>query len=198
MLHPHMPQIPLGRSATYDDLVALPEHLVAEIVDGELWASPRPAPRHATADQRLEAILVPEFERGGGGRGGWRLLGEPELHLGSHVVVPDIAGWRIERMPCLPDTAYFTVAPDWICEVLSPSTARLDRDKKLRIYAEAGVAFAWLVDPLARSLEVLKRADTASGSASWTPLATHVGGHAVQAEPFEVVDIRLGWLWDEE
>ena len=193
MQQPHMPQIPLGRPATYDDLVALPEHLVAEIVDGELWASPRPAPRHATTYAHLGSVLFPAFENGGGGVGGWRILGEPELHFGDDVVVPDLAGWRIERMARLPDKAYFILAPDWICEILSPSTARLDRDKKLRIYAAAGVTHAWLLDPVARTLEVMRRVD-----ANWSVIATHSGGHTVHAEPFEAVDLRLGWLWDDD
>jgi Uma2 family endonuclease len=193
MPQPTMPQIPLDRPATYDDLVALPEHLVAEIVDGELWASPRPAPRHATADQRLGSILGQAFDTGGGGRGGWRILREPELHLGNDVVVPDLAGWRIDRMPRLPETAYFAQAPDWVCEILSPSTARLDREKKLRIYIEAGVMHAWLLDPAARTLEVLRSADRA-----WMPVVSHVGAQTVHAEPFEAADLRLGWLWDEE
>ena len=190
----NMPKVELGRPATYDDLVALAENLVGEIVDDELWASPRPAPRHSTAESALGAILMPPFHFGKGGPGGWRILTEPELHLGSQVLVPDIAGWRLERMPKLPDTAYFSVAPDWVCEVLSPSTARLDRAKKLRIYAEVGVGVghAWLVDPILRTLEVLRRDGTA-----WTLLTTHAGDGLVRVEPFHAVELDLGLLWEE-
>ena len=113
---PQMPKVDLGRPATYDDLVAVPDHLVAEIVDGELWTSPRPAPRHATAHTELLVELAGRLRRSRGGPGGWRILLEPELHLGDQAVVPDIAGWRLERMPQLPDTAYFAVSPDWVCE----------------------------------------------------------------------------------
>jgi Uma2 family endonuclease len=192
MMPPPMPKVELGRLATYDDLVAVPDHLVAEIVDDELWTSPRPAPRHATAASLLGAVLTMGF---GAGRppGGWRILAETELHLGAHTVVPDIAGWRLERMPKLPETAYFSLAPDWVCEVLSPSTALLDRAKKLRIYAEAGVAYAWLVDPLLRSIEVLRR----DATGHWTLLDTRVGAVVVHAEPFAAVEVDLALLWSE-
>jgi Uma2 family endonuclease len=190
----HMPRIELGRSATYADLVALPEHLVGEIVDDELWASPRPAPRHAWAEGQLMAELGGRL-RGGGSSGprGLRILPKPELHFGRQVVVPDLAGWRRERLPRLPETAHVELAPDWLCEVLSPSTMRLDRDKKLRVYAEAGVDHVWLVDPLAHSLEVLRRAGTA-----WHCIATHAGRDVVQVEPFENLDLALARLWDDE
>jgi Uma2 family endonuclease len=189
---PYMPKVELGRRATYDDLLAVPEHLVAEIVDDELWTSPRPALRHARASSRLGHVLGPPFDEGRGGPGGWLILDEPELHLGKRVLVPDLAGWRRERMPALPDTAYATLAPDWVCEVLSPSTALLDRAKKLRVYAEHGVRHAWLVDPIARSLEVMRLQD-----GLWTLLDVHLGDVTVRAEPFEVLDLELGALWEE-
>jgi Uma2 family endonuclease len=191
---PDMPKVELGRLPTYDDLVALPEHLVGEIVDDELWTSPRPAPRHAWAEGQLMAELGTRL-RGGGSSGarGWRILPEPELHFGRHVVVPDLAGWRRERLPRLPEKAYFELAPDWLCEVLSPSTERLDRDKKLRVYAASAVSHVWLIDPLARSLEVLRRA-----GAAWTCVATHAGRDVVQIEPFEELDLGLARLWDDD
>ena len=103
------------------------------------------------------------FDHGRGGPGGWRILFEPELHLGNDVAVPDVAGWRRERMPALPERAYWTEAPDWLCEVLSPSTAAIDRAKKLAIYARERVAHVWLVDPVARTLEILRL-----GAGRWT------------------------------
>src|SRR6185436_17757688 len=151
-----MPRVPLDRPATYDDLIALPDNLVAEIVDGELWASPRPAPKHTRSHSSLAAILGPPYDHRRGGPGGWWILIEPELHLGKDVLVPDVAGWRRSRMTKLPATAYFPLAPDAVCEVVSPSTARLDRAKKLRSYASAGVGHCWIVDPLARTLEVMR------------------------------------------
>lgn len=190
---PDMPKIELGRPATYDDLVALPDHLVAEIVDDELWASPRPAPRHARAESRLVSEIDGSFGRGRGRPGGWEILAEPELHFGRQVVVPDLAGWRLERLPRLPKEAYFTLAPDWLCEVPSPSTVTLDRAKKLRIYAEAGIGHVWLADPIARLLEVLRR----DGS-QWQIIATHGGSAVVRAEPFEALALPLSQLWPDE
>jgi Uma2 family endonuclease len=187
-----MPKVDLGRPATYDDLVAVPEHLVAEIVDGELWTSPRPAPRHVEAHSELLSRIRGRFGSGPPGQAGWRILVEPELHLAAQTLVPDLAGWRRERLPRLPETAYFALAPDWVCEVLSPSTAQLDRAKKLRVYAEHGVKHAWLVDPLARSLEVLRLQ-----GAHWTLLDVHLGGVTVRAVPFEALDLELGALWEE-
>jgi len=170
----------------------VPETMVAEIVDGELHASPRPAPRHANAGAVVGGRLVPAFHEGRGGPGGWWILYEPELHFGRNVVVPDWAGWRRDRMPRLPDTAYFPIAPDWVCEVLSPSTASLDRAKKLAIYAREAVRHAWLIDPLARTLEVL-----CLESGRWTILATYAGADVVRAEPFTDIDIELQALWAE-
>jgi Uma2 family endonuclease len=189
---PAMPKVDLGRPATYDDLVALPENLVAEIVDDELWASPRPSPRHAVAHSELGAQISTAFGRSERAPGGWRIIFEPELHLGRHVLVPDIAGWRRERMPRLPATAYFPLAPDWVCEILSPSTELLDRAKKLRLYAGAGVGHAWLVNPVARTLEVLRRDDR-----QWVLLETYAEGAVVRAEPFEAIEVQLAWIWDE-
>ena len=125
---------PFNRPATYDDLAEVPDIMVAEIVDDELHASPRPAPRHANVTSALGSAVFAPYHHGRGGPGGWLILFEPELHLGRNVLVPDLAGWRRTRMPRLPAEAYFSVAPDWVCEVLSPSTASLDRVKKLAIY----------------------------------------------------------------
>ena len=184
--------LPHSRSkpATYDDIVALPEHVVGELIDGELYVSPRPAPRHAVASSVLGGELGPPFHGGRGGPGGWWILDEPELHFGSDVLVPDLAGWRRPRMPTMPDTAYFTVAPDWICEVLSPTTSRLDRVQKLGIYAREGVAHAWLVDPLQRTLEVLRL-----DGQHWAIVSAHASNDVVRAEQFEAIELSLRLLW---
>src|SRR3954467_12406104 len=128
---------PANRAATYDDLLQVPEHLVAEIVDGVLITSPRPAARHAMAASALGEELGPPFKRGKGGPGGWIILDEPEIHYQAmgDILVPDLAGWRRERLPKVEDIPFFTVSPDWICEVLSPSTEKIDRAQKLGIYA---------------------------------------------------------------
>ena len=188
---PAMPRVPpFDRAATYEDLAALPEIVGAVIVNGELHASPRPAPAHTVAASVLGGELGPPYHLGRGGPGGWWILLEPELHLGADVLVPDWAGWRRERMPRQPETAYYPLAPDWICEVLSPSTSQLDRAKKLAIYAREGVAHAWLVDPLARTLEVLRLEN-----GRWTILAVHIGAEVVRAEPFADIDLDLAALW---
>lgn len=180
----------LGRPPTYDDLLALPDHVVGEIIDGELHVSPRPAPRHAVAATVLGGELGPPYHSGRGGPGGWWILFEPELHLGLDVLVPDLAGWRRSRMTSIPDTAYFTLAPDWICEVVSPKTGRLDRLKKLPVYAREGVAHAWLIDPLQRTLEVMRLEHR-----RWLIVAVHGEADVVRAEPFEATDVNLGLLW---
>jgi Uma2 family endonuclease len=178
------------RPATYDDLLAVPPPLVAELVFGALETHPRPSPRHAAASSNLGAELTGLFQRGRGGPGGWIFLDEPELHLGAHVVVPDIAGWRAERLAALPDTPYLTIAPDWVCEVLSPATERLDRGAKRQVYAEAGVSHLWLVDPRARLLEAFSLRDGA-----WTLVATAENDDEVRVAPFDAAAFSLGHLW---
>lgn len=181
------------RKATYDDVLAAPEHQVAEILGGELFLSPRPAFPHARATSLLGSELTGAFDResaGPAGPGGWWLVDEPELHFGGDVVVPDIAGWRRERMPSLPGTAWCELAPDWVCETLSPSTTRIDRTRKLAIYARESVRHVWLLDPLARTLEAL-----VLESGRWVIDATHAGDEIVRAVPFATVEIALGRLW---
>jgi len=181
------------RKATYDDVLAAPEHEVAEILDGELFVSPRPASRHARASFRLGAQLDDPFDREPGDPrepGCWWLLFEPELHLGADVIVPDLAGWRRERMTRIADVPWFDLAPDWLCETLSPSTARIDRGRKLRTYAREGVRHVWLLDPSARTLEVL-----ALEGDRWSIAAVHSGSDAVRAEPFTAIEIKLARLW---
>jgi Uma2 family endonuclease len=178
---------PLKKYATYADLREVPENFVAEMLDGELYATPRPAPPHTQASSVL-GMKLGTFHRSG--PGGWRILDEPELHFGSDVLVPDIGGWRRERMPTLPPEAYFTLAPDWVCEVLSAATESIDRGKKLRRYAREGVAHAWLVDPLQRTLEVL-----ALEHGQWRLIGRHEGREVVRVAPFEAVELELGELW---
>ncbi|OJT27610.1 hypothetical protein BO221_01215 [Archangium sp. Cb G35] len=179
------------RDALYAELEKLPPNVVGEIVGGELYASPRPASPHTRAASRLGGELLGPFDRGRGGPGGWVILHEPELHLGEDVLVPDLAGWRRERMPEMPHTVGVTLAPDWACEVLSPSTARLDRARKMAVYAREGVRHFWLVDPLLQTLEVYRLE-----SGRWSLLGTHAGVVTVHAEPFEALALELGALWE--
>lgn len=177
---------PAPRPATYADLQALPAHIVAEIVDGVLETHPRPRPRHARAATRLGAGLIDPYERGRGGPGGWIFLIEPELHLGVDVIVPDMAGWRAERLASEPDDAFITVAPDWVCEILSPSTARLDRGPKRRIYARAGVGHLWLFDPVQGELEAF-----ALAGEGWLLLAMIQRGEEIRVAPFDAIGFPL-------
>jgi len=184
--------LPAKRRASYDDLLAVPDHKVAEIVDGDLVVSPRPAIPHAKASSALGAVVGGPFGFGTGGPGGWVILDEPELHFRDDVLVPDLAGWRRERMPAVPSTPYISLAPDWICEVVSPSTEKLDRADKLPIYARERVAHAWLVNPLSRTLEIL-----ALEGSRWALVATFAGDTKVRAVPFDAVEIDLKLLWPE-
>ena len=181
---------PQQRPARYEDLYALPDNVVGEIIAGELHTHPRPAPAHAVASSALGGELVSPFHRGRGGPGGWWILDEPELHLGEDVLVPDLAGWRRERMPELPETAWFEVVPDWVCEVLSPATARDDRMLKMPRYAARGVAYCWLVDPTARTLEAFRLQD-----GEWVLQASFVDEAEVAVEPFDAVPFELAALW---
>lgn len=179
-----------GRRATYEDLLAAPAHLVAEIINGELITSPRPASPHARAASSISGELYGPFDRGRGGPGEWIILYEPELHLLGHVLVPDLAGWRRSRMPEMPDATAFELAPDWACEVLSPSTAKIDRVDKLPIYAQAGIAHVWLVDPALRTIEALRLE-----SGGYRLLGTWHGDSKVPIEPFEAIELELAALW---
>ncbi len=184
------------RRATYDDLIAVPDHLVAEIIDGELFTSPRPATPHARAASAIGSDLFGGFDGPPGGStrpGGWWILDEPELHLGADVLVPDIAGWRIERMAAIPNVVGITLAPDWVCEVISTSTGRLDRTRKMPVYAREGVGHLWLVDPLARTLEVYRLA-----AGAWTVASSHGGEQPARAEPFDAVSLDIGRWWMPE
>lgn len=178
------------KRATYADLQAVPPHLVAEIIDGDLVTHPRPAPRHGIASSALGIELGEAFQRGRGGPGGWVFVDEPELHLGPDIVVPDLAGWRRERLSMLPETPYFELAPDWICEVISPSTETYDRVAKRRIYAAAKVAHLWLLDPRVKLLEAF-----ALAADKWLLVASYRDRDDVSAPPFEAISFSLNVLW---
>jgi Uma2 family endonuclease len=184
---------PAKRRATYEDVLNAPSHKVAEIIDGELVLSPRPAGPHAAAATALGEELGPPFKRGRGGPGGWIILDEPELHLLGNVLVPDLGGWRRETMGAIANEAYFTIRPDWVCEVLSPSTERYDRAAKVALYARTGVGQVWLVNPLQRTLEVLRLSSETPGQ--WLSLGVFQDDARVRAEPFQAFELELGILW---
>ena len=178
------------RRATYQDVLDAPAHRVAEIVDGTLYTHPRPAPPHAVASSNLGIEVGAPFGKGRGGPGGWWIIDEPELHLGEDILVPDLAGWRRERMAELPDTAYFTLAPDWVCEVLSASTRRLDLHGKRPVHAREGVGHLWLVDPADRTLEAFELHER-----QWVLIASAMDDDPVAVRPFDAITFRLGDLW---
>ena len=184
---------PVRKRATYEDLLGVPDDRIAEIVDGDLHASPRPAFSHAGCAFALSTELGPPFQRGRGGPGGWLFLFEPELHLRDDVMVADLAGWRRERLPRVPPDVAVEAAPDWVCEILSPSTERPDRAWKLPAYARHGVSHAWLVNPTARTLEVMRR-----DGERWLLHRTHADDALVRAEPFDAVELDILLLWDEK
>ena len=182
----------VGRDATYRDLCDVPDHLVAELVGGDLWATPRPMVRHAHAAAMLTASLVAPFGEGRGGPGGWWILPECEVHLRGDVLVPDLAGWRRTRLAGLSSEAFISLAPDWACEILSPSTRTLDRVLKAGIYAREGVKHVWFVDPTRRTLEVLKLV-----TGAYVPMLSLGRDEIAAAEPFEAAPFPLRRLWLE-
>ncbi len=181
---------PAHRQATYADLEAVPPHLVAELLYGSLVTHPRPAPQHAVAANALGAEITNPFQKGQGGPGGWIFMTEPELHLGQNVLVPDIAGWRRERLPSLPKTAWIETPPDWVCEVISPSTEYYDRGVKRDIYAAAGVLHLWLVNPVLRQLEAFQLT-----AGKWLLAAVVGDNDEVCLPPFDAAPFSLGLLW---
>ena len=181
---------PPTRRATYQDVRDAPAHRVAEIVDGRLYVSPRPPPLAALAKTHLSVVLGLAFDRGRDGPGGWWIFPEPELHFGEDVVVPDVTGWRRERMPELPTTDYVALAPDWACEMLSAETRTLDLGAKRPVYAREGVGHLWLIDPADRTLEAFEFRD-----GEWDLIACAKDAQPVTIAPFDAITFSLGDLW---
>lgn len=178
------------RRASYQDVLDAPEHLVAEVLDGELYTHPRPAGPHAEAASVLGMDVGGAFHRGRGGPGGWIILDEPELHLGEDILVPDLAGWRRTRLPAVPAAAFIELPPDWACEVLSKSTALIDRQRKMPIYAREGVTHLWLVDPISRTVEVYRL-----DGDGYRFVGAHGERELARLEPFDALELELGALW---
>lgn len=185
--------VPARKHATYEDLCRLPSELRGEIIDGDLYAMPRPASPHIKVASHLGGELYNPFFRGRGGPGGWWILDEPEVHLGPDVLVPDVAGWRKETLKDAPDAKFYTTRPDWVCEVLSPSTASLDRVKKWRVYESQQVPWLWLIDPIGRTLEAFERQ-----GAAYVHLGTWGPGECPRIRPFEAIELELDALWGTE
>ena len=187
-----MSALPKTTPNLYAELCALPEHITGEIIGGRLYTQPRPAGPHAVSSSSLGAELYGPYQRGTDGPGGWWIINEPEIHFthDEEVCVPDIAGWRKERMPKIPRGHRFNIVPDWVCEVLSPSTAKKDRVVKMPVYAQYGVAFFWLLDPLERTLEAF-----ALREGCWTVIGLYQDNATVNVAPFDALDLNLSDLW---
>jgi Uma2 family endonuclease len=195
----HRPERPLSftemtalshRESLEAALAALPETLVGEIIFDELVTQPRPAFGHASATSALVEALTPPFRRGVNGPGGWIILFEPEVRFGPHVLVPDLAGWRRTTMPELPLVARTDVAPDWVCEVLSPGTEARDRNEKKLIYAANAVAFMWLVDVENHAIEA-----STNERGTWREVGVFRGDEDARVAPFDAVPLPMAWLW---
>jgi len=178
------------RPATYADIEAAPEHLVAEIIDGELMTHPRPSPRHGGTANALSAKLTSPFQWGAGGPGGWIFFVEPEVKFGNDLLVPDVAGWHRDRLPGYPERNFFEIKPDWVCEILSGSTERRDRTLKSRIYGGAGVPHMWLIDPRLQILEAFE-----NDRGRWTKIGDWNSDDEVRAPPFDAISFSLADLW---
>jgi len=176
--------------ATYQDVLDAPEHVVAEVIGGELRLSPRPGGAATAVASTLSNKLGTPFMDGSGGPGGWLIFFEPELHLSEEIVVPDLAGWRCERLPRAPEGAFFTVVPDWVCEVLSKSTERMDRLEKMRLYASFGVQYAWLIHPLRRTIETFRLSNGA-----WLASGVYNEPDRARIEPFGAIELHVASLW---
>lgn len=174
----------------YTTLQALPEGYRGEIIAGRLYTSPRPAAKHVMVGSVLGADLLNPFQRGRGGPGGWWILDEPEVHFvrNIEVVVPDLAGWKRERMPSLPDDHRFEIIPDWVCEILSPGTDTYDREVKMPAYADHGVRWLWLIDPRVQCLEVYENIDS-----SWELKNEFNADESICAPPFADVTLAPPW-----
>jgi Uma2 family endonuclease len=181
---------PAKKHATYEDLKAVPSNFFAEILGGDLVTHPRPIARHESASKGLGIKIANPFQYEPSGRGGWIFLDEPELHLGFDVVVPDLASWRKENSTTLAEKSFIETSPDWVCEILSPSTERYDRGIKRRIYAEAGVQYLWLVNPQEQVLEAFKLMGK-----DWLLIGTVIAGQEVSIEPFNAISFPLSVLF---
>lgn len=186
--------LPHQKKATYADIQRLPDALRGEILAGELYVAPRPSPIHQKAMTKMTVQLGGHLGGNEGDERGWIFLTEPELHLNDEVIVPDLAAWKAKRVTSqFYSQAWVSVTPDWICEIQSPSTARIDRITKRRIYLGLQIPYYWLVDPLAKTLEALKKNEN-----HWIEVGFHGGDEKVRIEPFQDLEIELSTFWPPE
>ena len=183
---------PAAKLTLYDQLEVLPEDLIGEILNGQLHTQPRPAGPHARVASRIDRTIGRSYDDGIDGPGGWWIFVEPEVHFvrDREVAVPDLAGWRREHMPIPPQDHRFETTPEWVCEILSPSTASKDREIKLPLYARYGVLSAWLIDPSAHTLEAFTLKE-----GTWRDVGRFTGADRAALPPFEAVTLDLSGLW---
>jgi len=179
------------KEATYEDLYNIPENMTGEIINGELVVTPRPSRKHVYTASALEIRIGQPYQFGeGGGPGGWIILVEPEIGLGKHTMVPDLAGWREERFPREEPYNWISVAPDWVCEIFSPGTAQTDKTEKMPIYGEHGVEHLWLIDPIVKTLDVFRLE-----AGKWVVVGFYTENARVRVEPFTGIELSLSDLW---
>jgi Uma2 family endonuclease len=184
---------PQSRPATAAD-IAHAERL--EVLGGEIAEKASPSAEHGAAQFAFGELLTPFNRRpgGGGGPGGWWLMTEVEVELEAHeVFLPDIAGWRRERAPARPRGRAVRLRPDWVCEIRSASTARVDSVAKLRVYHRCGVPHYWICDPDTETLLVYRWSE-----AGYVAVLSAQRGERVRAEPFDAIEIAVGVLFGEE
>jgi Uma2 family endonuclease len=184
---------PAPKLATYGDLLALPSDVRAEVLAGEIVTSPAPLPRHSHVQGSARRFIGGPFQDddGRGGPGGWWIFVEVDVALGRHDIVrPDLAGWRKERLPRPGPTRPIEVAPDWVCEILSRTTAARDRVQKRNLYARAGVPFYWLIDPEARVLEAL-----ALREGGWVETGVFDETSLARIPPFDAIELEVSRLF---
>ncbi len=178
------------RKAVYEDLFSIPEEMTAEIISGELVITPRPSRKHTSASSSLGFLIGPAYQLGRGGPGGWVIILEPEIGLEGDILVPDLAGWKMERYPGDEPHNWISVVPDWVCEVISPNTLKRDRMLKMSIYAQNGVPYSWLIDPTMKTLDVFRLE-----GGEWVVAGLYAEDAAVRAEPFSEITINLSDIW---
>lgn len=178
------------KRAVYEDLYNIPENMTGEIIGGEVIATPRPSRKHGYTSSALGNLIGPGYQFGRGGPGGWLFILEPEIRFGDDILVPDLAGWKRERFPIEEPHNWISTPPDWICEVLSPGTIRVDRVLKMPVYGRYSVPYVWLIDPIHKTLDVF-----GLESGRWVVLGLYVEKDSIRARPFEDIEFSLGDLW---
>ena len=181
------------RFAIYEDLLRLPDDVRAEVLAGQIVTAPAPLPKHSRAQRALGRFIGGPFDDddGRGGPGGWWIFVEVDIAFGLHDIVrPDLAGWRRERLVAPGELRPISIRPDWVCEVLSPSTAARDKVQKRKLYAEHGVPHYWIIDVDARTLEAFSLE-----GGRWLLTGSYDEHDAASIPPFQAIELEIGRLF---